>query len=148
MDTGTPEHWKMMGDKSFKMLDYSGAISSYTKAIELNAEYSAAWHCMGVSYENLKKHDEASRCFREEHRIQGELIRQKNNPGMGKRMKIHPAFSPVRILSIGVMLTFISGFLIMVLTYELLGFVDWVDAILMGVVSALIFLGRIVWKRR
>ena len=148
MNIRTSEYWKMMGDKSFKMLDYAGAISSYTKAIELDAENSGAWHCMGVSYENLKKYDEASRCFREENRIRGEMIKQKNNPGSGKEMKMHPVFSPVRILSIGVMLTFISGFLIMILIYELLGVVDWVDAILVGVVSALIFLGRIVWKQR
>lgn len=147
MEPRTPEYWKMMGDKSFKMIDYPGAISCYTKAIELNAENPDTWHCMGVSYENLKKYDEAARCFHEEHRIQGEMIKQKNNPGTGKK-KMHPVFSPVRIVAIGLILTFLSGFLIMVLVYELLGIIDWVDAILVGLVMALIFLGRIVWKQR
>jgi len=148
MHIGTPGYWKMMGDKSFKMHDYAGAVSCYAKAIELNAENPDAWHCMGVSYENLEKHDESARCFREERRIRGEIIRQKNNPGSGKRMKMHPAFSPVRILSIGLMVAFLSGCVIMILTYELLGNIDWVDTILVGLISALIFLGRIVWKQR
>jgi hypothetical protein len=148
MHTRTSEYWKMMGDKSFKMLDYSGAVSCYAKAIELNAENPDAWHCMGVSYDNLEKHDESTRCFHEEHRIRGEIIKQKNNPGSGKKVKMHPAFSPIRIVSIGLILTFLSGFLVMVLIYELLGTIDWVDTVLVGLITALIFLGRVVWKQR
>ena len=36
----------------------------------------------------------------------------------------------------------------MVLTYELLGNIDWVDTLVVGMLSAIIFLGRVYWKQK
>jgi len=148
MTAETPGYWKRAGDGCFKLNDYQGAIRYYMKAIELDAEYPDAWHCMGASYEHLEKHAEAARCFREERRIQGELIKQKNNPGSGRKIRMHKAFSPVRIISIGILVTFVSSVVIMALSYQLLGTIDWTATLALGVLSAAIFLARIYWKQK
>ena len=87
MSTETPGYWKNKGDGFFKLKNYSEAIACYMRVIESDPENSEAWHCMGVSYENLEKYDEATKSFRQEWRIHGDRIKQKHNPDMEKRIK-------------------------------------------------------------
>jgi tetratricopeptide (TPR) repeat protein len=148
MSTETPEYWKNKGDGFFKLNNYSEAIACYMRVIELDPENSEAWHCMGVSYENLGKYDEATKSYRRERRIHGDQIKQKHNPDTEKRINKHTGFSPFRIISIGLLLVFLSSFFIMALTYELLGNIDWVDTLVVGMLSAIIFLGRVYWKQK
>ncbi|HVP95205.1 MAG TPA: tetratricopeptide repeat protein [Methanoregulaceae archaeon] len=148
MPAGNPEHWKKAGDGYFELKKFTGAVECYLKLIELNAENAEAWHCLGASFENLEKYAEAAKCFREERRIRGEQIKQKNNPGSGEKIPVPKTYSPVRIISIGLLLTFLSSVFIMILTYGLLGAIDWVATLLVGVLSAVIFLARIFWKQR
>lgn len=148
MSLETPDYWKNKGDGFFKLKNYSEAIACYMRVIELDPENSEAWHCMGVSYENLEKYDEATKSFRQERRIHGDQIKQKHNPDMEKRIKKPIILSPFRIISIGLLLVFLSSCFIMVLTYELLGNIDWVDTLVVGILSAIIFLGRVYWKQK
>jgi len=141
-------HWKKAGDGYFTLHNYSDAIACYMKIIESDGNNPVAWHCMGVSYENLGKHTEAGKCFREERRILGDQLKQKNNPDKGRKKIMHPAFSPLRMITIGLLVTFLSSFFIMALTYEVLGSIDWVLTLLTALFSVVIFVVRINWKRK
>jgi tetratricopeptide (TPR) repeat protein len=148
MSRETPEYWKKMADGYFKIKNYSGAITCYSKAIESDSDNPAAWHCMGACYENLGKYADAAKCFREERRLLNEKLVRKTNPDSIIKIRVTRRVSPVRIISTGLLLVFFSAFFFAVLSYEVLGSVDYIAALLIGFFSAGIYLVRIYLKQR
>lgn len=78
----TPESFYQKGNVYRRSGKYEDAITAYTKAIELQPEYSAAYNNRGLSYKNLGKYAEAIEDYTTAIRINPNYAIAYNNRGL------------------------------------------------------------------
>jgi TM2 domain-containing membrane protein YozV len=70
MATDSAESWMMEGDALFQEKKYEAALDCYLNATDIDPDYAAAWHQMGLICQILGQPEEAAICFsREEEAI-------------------------------------------------------------------------------
>jgi Flp pilus assembly protein TadD len=52
-----------LGNEYFKVGEFSSAITHFSKAVELDADYSAAWKMLGKALVEAKHHEEAKLAY-------------------------------------------------------------------------------------
>ena len=72
----TAEEWFMLG---LETEDIEKKVEYYTKALEIDPKYDAAWYNKGTALDDLKRNEEAIRCYDKALEVDQEFEKAKNN---------------------------------------------------------------------